>query len=58
MGHMWTNETVANRPRSPRCGSQYLVGFGLQVFEVFLGPGQALVVLHVPLHHLVVRVLE
>ena len=36
----------------------YLVQLGLQVFNVVLSIGQALVISHVSLHHLVIRVLQ
>lgn len=36
----------------------YLIGFCLQVFEVFFSPRQTLVVGHVPLHHLIIWVFQ
>lgn len=40
------------------CVCLYLIRFGLQVFEVFFGSRQTLVVGHVPLHHLVIGVFQ
>lgn len=40
------------------CICAYLVGFGLQVFQVLLGSRQTLVVGHVSLHHLIIRVFQ
>lgn len=40
------------------CVCVHLIGFGLQVFEVFVGSRQTLVVSHVPLHHLIIRVFQ